>query len=84
MLAHELPLLLVEGTGLLEDRVGDRHLADVVELGGPGDGGDLDRREVHRLGDRDGNRRDGVSVGSEIGGPLLEDADQDGLDLAGG
>ncbi len=32
--AHELPLVVVERPGLGEDLVGDRDLADVVELGG--------------------------------------------------
>jgi hypothetical protein len=31
---HELPLVVVERSGLVEDRVGDRDLADVVQLAG--------------------------------------------------
>ena len=36
-MAHALPLVGVERTGLVEDRVGDGDLADVVQLGGGGD-----------------------------------------------
>jgi hypothetical protein len=32
--AHERPLLHVQGTLLVEDRVGDGDLADIVQLGG--------------------------------------------------
>ena len=34
VLAHQLPLRVVERPGLVEDLVGDRDLADVVQLGG--------------------------------------------------
>lgn len=37
MTLHEDALFLVERSGLLEDRLWDRHLPDVVELGGPDD-----------------------------------------------
>ena len=38
---QELPLVLGEGPGLLEDRRGDRHLAHVVQCGGEPDAHDL-------------------------------------------
>jgi hypothetical protein len=34
VLAHERPFALAEHAWLGEDRLGDRHLADVVQLGG--------------------------------------------------
>ena len=34
---HQLPLVVVERAGLVQDAVGDRDLADVVQLGGPDD-----------------------------------------------
>ena len=41
VLAHEGPFLLGQRTGLAQDRLGDRDLADVVQLGAEGDQLDL-------------------------------------------
>ena len=38
---HELPLVLGQGPGLLEDRLGDCHLAHVVQCSGEPDAHDL-------------------------------------------
>ena len=58
MAMHEAPLLLVQRPRLVEDRLGDRDLADVVKLGGAAERLDLvlgqvehDRERPHELGD---------------------------------
>ena len=57
---------LVQAPGLVQDRVGDRHLADVVQLGGPA-------RAQRALAqpqappDALGQRGDAVDVGAELG-----------------
>ena len=62
--ADERPLVLVERPGLVEDRVGDRDLADVVQLGGVADAARPPRRRQAepaggRLGERRRRRRGG-------------------------
>ena len=36
VLAHELPLVFAQGAGLLEDRIGDSYLPDIMQFGGTG------------------------------------------------
>jgi hypothetical protein len=81
VLAHEVPLLVVQGAGLVEDRVGNRHLSDVVELGRAGDGGALRLRHPQLVRHGLGELRHRVAVGAELGGALLQDPDENGLDL---
>ncbi len=49
--AHELPLVLVEGAGLLENRSRDGRLADVMQPRGQTDPQHLVRGLAERLGD---------------------------------
>ena len=50
--AHEAPLLVVQRAGLAEDRVRDRELADLVQLGGQRDVRELVVREAELDADR--------------------------------
>jgi hypothetical protein len=59
---HERPLLWVERAGLEEDRVGDRGLPDVVQLGGEHDTLDFVVVEAKVTGGALGQRGDVVDV----------------------
>ena len=82
--AHEAPLGLVERPGLLEDRVGDGDLADVVELGGVRDVVEL--LAVHPQLAADGEREVGrtAQVHVQVGLALGEAAQQHVARLATG
>ena len=63
--AHERPLVLVELAGLVEDRVGNRSLADVVELGRQLDPFDLVLRKAEPLRGQPREPRDPAEMGLE-------------------
>ena len=73
VLTDEPELHTVQWPGLVEDLVRDRHLADVVKLGGAGHVFEPLRRQPHRATDRQGERRHVVQVGVEVRLALLED-----------
>ena len=64
----KLPLLVVERTGLAEDRVGDRDLADVVELRRAAEGGELALRQPELPPDRQRQALDRVAVLAQLRG----------------
>jgi len=75
--AHEAPLLGFERTRLVEDRVGDRDLADVVQLRRALDVVEHRFGHAHALADRSGESRDLTGVLVQLGVALGEDAQDD-------
>src|SRR5687767_6519312 len=79
MLLHQDPLVVVEWTVLVQDRVRDADLADVVQQGRGLHAGDLVRVQGERAGDPDGQLHDclgvvaGVAVALEKGGRQADD-----------
>ena len=71
--AHQRPLVVVERAGLVEDGRGDRHLADVVQLGRVGDVVEVVRAHPEPATDRGGQVGDAVGVLFEVGLLLVED-----------
>ena len=69
--------------GLLEDHVRDRHLADVVELGGLADHVDVLERQRERHGHGAGQLGDVTPVRAEVGVTLAERTQQNVSRLAG-
>ena len=67
VLAHELPLRLVERARLVQDRVGDAHLADVVQFGGAHDLLEALAADAEAPGDCDRARGDPARVIFEVG-----------------
>ena len=74
--ADELPLGVVERGGLVEDRVGDRDLADVVQRGGVADVVDLLLVEPQAAGDRLGQLGHAADVLAQLGVALGQRAQQ--------
>jgi len=74
---HERPLLCVEWTGLEEDRVGDRGLADVVQIRCQHDPLDLGLVETELQRRLSGDLGDAVEVDAEHLIALLEHPPQD-------
>src|ERR1700730_6227611 len=70
--AHELPLLLVERAGLVQDRFRDRDLADVVELAGELDAFQLVLVEFEALGRHLGELSNRSGMFTEAGVALVE------------
>jgi hypothetical protein len=64
VLSNQLPALVVERSGLIEDRVRDRHLANVVELGSLLESVNGVPRQAQPLADRERQLRDFGDVGS--------------------
>ena len=60
--AHQLELVRAELAGLVEDRVGDEDLADVVELGGADDGVEVLAVQADAAGERGRQLGDGAVV----------------------
>jgi hypothetical protein len=85
---HDLELVAREGAGLVEDLMGDLHLAEVVEVGAEPDGRDLQLVEAHL--ERDGDRVLGdaramamrVAVGRlDRAAPLADDGEVGALEV---
>jgi hypothetical protein len=72
VLAHERPLPVVERPGLGENRVRHGHLADVVELGGPGHALAVLTRESEPRGGRDRQLGDHADVAAQVGLALVQ------------
>ena len=82
--AHELPLVVVERARLVQDRVGDRGLADVVELGRERDQLDLVLGEPEPLGGPLGQPGHAAEVLAQLDAPFAENLEQDVGALAAG
>ncbi len=67
MVVNELPLAVGKATALVENRVGDAHLADIVQLGGAEDLVELLATDVEAAGDADREMRDVTGVLIEVG-----------------
>ena len=66
VLLHDLPLLVVEGAGLLQDALGDPDLADVVEEGADLDGIELGAGVAEPPSERDGDGGDPLGVAARV------------------
>src|SRR5581483_12148472 len=64
---HDLPLPVRERAGLLEDRVGDPDLADVVQEAREPELAEALRREPEPLADHRAERADGLAVVARAG-----------------
>ena len=84
MLRDEGPLVLGQRTGLVEDRVGNGHLADVVKLGRAHEDLDVLPLEAEAAADRSGQRRDLAEVLAQRGPTLAQSLEEDVGALANG
>src|SRR5262245_49495920 len=76
MTLHNEPLRARELTALLEDLLGDRELAEVVQAPGEARQLDLRRRQVELLGYRPGDRGHPLRVAARVDIPRVNGARQ--------
>src|SRR5581483_2472823 len=81
MPAHEVPLLVSQRPGLLDDSLRDRDLADVVQLRSPANARGLLLVQAETPCDRLGKLADAVEMVAEVGMALGEGLNEDALAL---